>query len=102
MNDPVFPRRFTEALRPGPYLRIVVQGDVGAGDEIRFVERPDHGLTVRDVFRIYTRDRGEARRLLTIPGMSESWQRWARDVVQKASAAAPGCCEATAASESPR
>ena len=98
MNDPVFPRRFTEALRPGPYLRIVVQGDVGAGDEIRFVERPDHGLTVRDVFRIYTRDRGEARRLLTIPGMSESWQRWARDVVQKASAAAPGCCEATAAS----
>ena len=102
MNDPVFPRRFTEALRPGPYLRIVVEGDVGAGDEIRFVERPDHGLTVRDVFRIYTRDRGEARRLLTIPGMSESWQRWARDVVQKASAAAPGCCEATAASESPR
>ena len=102
MNDPVFPRRFTEALRPGPYLRIVVQGDVGAGDEIRFVERPDHGLTVRDVFRIYTRDRGEARRLLTIPGMSESWQTWARDVVQKASAAAPGCCEATAASESPR
>ena len=79
MNDPVFPRRFTEALRPGPYLRIVVEGDVGAGD-----------------------DRGEARRLLTIPGMSESWQTWARDVVQKASAAAPGCCEATAASESPR
>ena len=102
MNDPVFPRRFTEAVRPGPYLRIVVEGNVGAGDEIRFVERPDHGLTVRDVFRIYTRDRGEARRLLTIPGMSESWQRWARDVVQKASAAAPGCCEATAASESPR
>src|SRR5438552_6008854 len=102
MNDPVFPRRFTEALRPGPYLRIVVEGDVGAGDEIRFVERPDHGLTVRDVFRIYTRDRGEARRLLTIPRMSESWQRWARDVAQKATAAAPGCCEATAASESPR
>ena len=102
MNDPVFPRRFTEALRPGPYLRIVVEGDVGAGDEIRVVERPDHGLTVRDVFRIYTRDRGEARRLLTIPRMSESWQRWARDVLQKARAAAPGCCEATAASDGER
>src|SRR5213593_1019261 len=102
MNAPVFPRRFTEALRPGSYLRIVVEGNVEAGDEIRVVERPDHGLTVRDVFRIYTRDHGETQRLLTIPGMSESWQRWARDVVQKASAAAPGCCEATAASESPR
>src|SRR5207253_9413835 len=38
MNDKMFPRRFTEALRPGPYLRIVVEGDVGAGDEIRIVE----------------------------------------------------------------
>src|SRR6266567_2399491 len=39
MNDKMFPRRFTEALRPGAYLRIVVEGDVGAGDEIRVVDR---------------------------------------------------------------
>ena len=29
MNDKMFPRRFTEALRPGAYLRIVVEGEVG-------------------------------------------------------------------------
>src|SRR5262249_31346498 len=56
MNDRMFPRRFTEALRPGAYLRIVVEGHVGAEDEIRIVQRPGHDLTVRDVFRIYTRD----------------------------------------------
>src|SRR5881628_1692703 len=72
MNDPIFPRRFTDALRPGPYLRIIVEGAVGAGDEIRVVERPDHDLTIRDVFRIYTRDRDEVERLLAIPQMSES------------------------------
>jgi MOSC domain-containing protein YiiM len=83
MNDPMFPRHFTEAMRPGPYLRIVVEGDVGAGDEIRVVERPDHDLTVRDVFRIYTRDREEAERLLAVPRMSESWRRWAADWLQK-------------------
>ena len=44
MNHKVFPRRFTEALRPGTYLRIVVEGDVGVGDEIRVVERPDHDI----------------------------------------------------------
>src|SRR5262247_1420541 len=55
MNDKLFPRHFTEALRPGAYFRVVVEGEVGAGDEIRVVERPDHGLTIRDVFRIYTR-----------------------------------------------
>lgn len=97
MNDKRFPRRFTEALRPGAYLRIVVEGDVGAGDEIRVAEKPDHDLTIRDVFRIYIRDRREAERLLAVPRMSESWRRWADDVLQKAKGrptdmAKPGCC----------
>jgi MOSC domain-containing protein YiiM len=97
MNENTFPRRFTEALRPGPYLRIVVEGEVGAGDKIRVVERPAHDLTIRDVFRIYTRDRAEAGRLLAVPRMSESWRRWANDFLQKAKgrptdAAEPGCC----------
>jgi len=64
MNDDQFVRRFTQALRPGAYLRIIVEGDVGAGDEIRVVEKPETELTVRDVFRIYVRDRHEADRLL--------------------------------------
>jgi MOSC domain-containing protein YiiM len=77
MNDESFPRRFSKALRPGTYLRIVEEGDVGAGDEIRVVEKPDHDLTVRDVFRIYTRDRDELPRLLAIPQLSQSWRGWA-------------------------
>src|SRR5947208_11947641 len=66
MNDKMFPRRFTEALRPGAYLRMVAEGDVGVGDEIRVVERPDHGLTIRDVFRMYTRNRHEVEPLLSV------------------------------------
>jgi MOSC domain-containing protein YiiM len=97
MNDKMFPRRFTEALRPGAYFRLIVEGDVGAGDEIRVVERPDHELTIRDVFRIYTRDRHEVERLLAVPRMSESWRRWAGDLLQTAvdratGATDPGCC----------
>jgi MOSC domain-containing protein YiiM len=97
MNDKMFPRRFTEALRPGAYLRTVVEGDVGARDEIRVVDRPDHDLTIRDVFRIYTRDHHQIERLLAVPGMSESWRRWAADALQKlkdrpADAVQPGCC----------
>jgi MOSC domain-containing protein YiiM len=96
MNDKRFPRRFTEALRPGAYLRIVAEGDVGAGDEIR-VSRPDHALTVRDVFRIYTRDHAEVERLLAVPHMSASWKRWAADFLHNAKGrptarAEPGCC----------
>ncbi len=72
MEDKRFPARFTEVGRPGTYLRIVVEGDVGAGDEVRVVERPEHDLTVGDVFRIYTRDRDDAGRLLTVPQMSSA------------------------------
>jgi len=97
MNDKMFPRRFIEAMRPGTYLRIAVEGDVGLGDEISVVERPDHDLTIRDVFRIYNRDRAEVERLLAVPQMSESWRRWAADSLQKAkgrptAGAQPGCC----------
>jgi MOSC domain-containing protein YiiM len=82
MNDEMFPRRFSKALRPGTCLRIIVEGDVGAGDEIRVVERPNHDLTIRDVFRIYTRDRNEVARLVAIPQLSESWKGWAAHLVQ--------------------
>jgi MOSC domain-containing protein YiiM len=83
MNDETFPRRFSKAIRPGSYLRIVVEGDVGAGDEISVVGKPDHNLTIRDVFRIYTRDRHEVARLLEIPQLSESWRGWAEHLVQR-------------------
>jgi MOSC domain-containing protein YiiM len=97
MNDETFLRRFTKAMRPGTYLRIVIEGDVGAGDQIRVIERPDHNLTIRDVFRIYTRDRGEVERLLAVPQMSESWRRWAEDWLHKTKdhpidSKEPGCC----------
>ena len=74
MNDKLFPRRFVKALRPGAYFRILVEGDVGVGDEIRVIESPDHDLTIRDILRIYAFDQQEVGRLLAIPGMSESWR----------------------------
>ena len=97
MDDMNFIRRFTEALRPGAYLRILSEGSVAAGDAIRVVGRPNQGLSVRDVFRIYSRDRQEAGRLLAVPGMSESWKAWAQALLRRAGsrttpAPDPGCC----------
>jgi len=83
MNDQMFVRRFSEALRPGTYLRIIGAGDLSAGDEIRVIHRPDHDLTVQDVFRIYTRDRDEVERLIAIPQMSDSWKQWAESLLHK-------------------
>jgi len=44
-------KRFAGVGRPGPYLRVVVEGEIGAGDEIEVVHRPGHGVTVTTMFR---------------------------------------------------
>ncbi len=97
MSDRLFPRRFTKLGLPGAYLRIVEEGEVGEGDEIRVVSRPSHGLSIGDVFRIYAVDRREAGRLLQVPQLSGSWRMWAaervaRAAVGEADSASPGCC----------
>lgn len=58
---------FTEVGRPGAYLRIAVEGEVGAGDEIEVVHRPGHGVTIGETFRALTGDRSLAARLLEAP-----------------------------------
>lgn len=45
-GDPGMVRAFARASRPGAYLRIVEEGELGAGDPVELVERPDHGVTV--------------------------------------------------------
>ncbi|HMG26913.1 MAG TPA: MOSC domain-containing protein [Acidimicrobiia bacterium] len=83
MGDALFPRRFTRAARPGTYLRIVEAGDVGAGDDVRVVSRPDHGLTVGDIWRVYHRDHRDVASLLAVPQLSGSWREWAEGRMQR-------------------
>jgi len=78
MGDPRFLKRFAEAGRPGTYVRIIEEGDIGAGDEIQVVARPEHDVSIGDVVRIYTRDQHEAMRLLAVPKLPEAWIEWAR------------------------
>ncbi len=74
--------RFLSAGRPGAYLRVLTPGDVHAGDDVEVVARPDHDLTVADLMRIHTRDRGEARRILALDGVAERVRRWAEEQVE--------------------
>src|SRR4051812_43402067 len=48
LGEPQMVRRFATARRPGAYLRIVTEGELGAGDTVELLHRPEHGVTVRD------------------------------------------------------
>jgi len=45
-------KRFAAHGATGAYLRVLETGDVGAGDPIEVVARPDHGITVAEGFHI--------------------------------------------------
>ena len=69
MGDPLFVRRFGLASRPGAYLRIVEEGELGAGDAIA-VERDggqDHGVSVRLVSDAILNDHSLIPRALEAP-----------------------------------
>lgn len=51
---PQLVRRFTAHGASGAYLRVLRTGEIGAGDEVRVVERPDHGVTTGLLFRATT------------------------------------------------
>src|SRR3954454_17456916 len=57
MGDPTFVKTFGLAGRPGAYLRIVREGDVGAGDAVEVLDRPDHEVTVAAMAHAFLHDR---------------------------------------------
>jgi MOSC domain-containing protein YiiM len=76
MGDPRFVKRFAAARRTGTYLRIAEEGDVGAGDRIEQVTRPDHGVTIGLFAEAYLGDHSLAARMLDAP-LSPAWRQWA-------------------------
>ena len=78
MDDPRFLKRFSKALRPGAYLRIVEEGELGAGDPIDLVERPGHGITMELLARAYLADHELAPEILAAPALSDGWREWAQ------------------------
>jgi MOSC domain-containing protein YiiM len=77
-GDPQMLKRFTQAERPGAYLRIVREGEIGAGDTIEVVDRPAHGVTTAVVARAVMIDPAlllHAANAPALPGDLAGWMR---------------------------
>jgi len=74
MGDPTFVKRFGRASRPGAYLRIVEEGELGAGDpiDVDAATLPDHGVTVRLVSDAILLDHGLIPDVLVAPQLIPS------------------------------
>jgi MOSC domain-containing protein YiiM len=80
MGDPRFLRRFAQAGRPGTYLRIVSEGEVGAGDPVEVASRPNHGVTIGKFANAFLADRTRLPDLLAAEQLSDDWRSWIADM----------------------
>jgi len=77
-------RRFARAERPGAYLRILREGELGAGDAIEVLERPEHGITVTFVNRALLLDETLLAEAAEAPALPVELAAWMRDRAEAA------------------
>ena len=78
MGDPAFVKRFGRASRPGAYLRILEEGELGAGDtvEVDLATVPDHGVTLRLISDAILIDHGLIPQALAAPQLIPPLREW--------------------------
>ena len=78
-EDPLLPRRFARAGRPGAYLAIIEPGMVTPGDQVEIVDRPDHDVSVALVAQVLLHDHSRSHELLAADALPEEWLAWAQE-----------------------
>src|SRR3954452_880611 len=84
MEEPRLPSLLVAHHRPGFYLRVLTEGHVEAGDEIRRTRRGPHAMTVADIDALLYLPGHDAERLeaaIDIPALSPGWRGSFRDML---------------------
>jgi len=68
---------FTQAGRPGTYLRIIQEGSAQAGDAIEVIQKPDHNVTISDLFAAKSGERSKISEIKEVPYLSTEFKEWA-------------------------
>jgi MOSC domain-containing protein YiiM len=77
-GDPAFIAPFLASHRPGFYLGVLEEGEIGAGDAVAIVHEDENRLTVTDLLRLIAFDKTNTellRRALRVRQLPELWRR---------------------------
>jgi MOSC domain-containing protein YiiM/NAD(P)-dependent dehydrogenase (short-subunit alcohol dehydrogenase family) len=72
-----FPKTFMSSGLTGFYMKVLEEGEVGAGDRFERVAGDEDGLSVRDVWRLAVQDRQNlegARKALRLSSLAPEWR----------------------------
>lgn len=68
-------KRFAQECRPGPYLKVIEEGVLQAGDAIAVEHRPRHDVSVSTMFRALNLDHSLLPHLLEVDDLVEQARR---------------------------
>ena len=74
---PKLVKRFTEFGRPGAYFAVERAGEISAGDVPEVFDRPEHGVTVAEVFAVRVRGQRDLGPHVSMaaPDLPEEWRK---------------------------
>ena len=75
-DRPTLIKDFTEAKRSGAYMRIIQEGEMAPGAQINVISRPEHGITIRDIFEAKAGERGKIAKLKEVTALSNQYKEW--------------------------
>ncbi len=70
-------RKFLNSRRPGIYFKVLREGEVGAGDEIKLINRDENNVTINDIVRLYVEDKTDIeamQRAITVESLPIGWR----------------------------
>ena len=78
-------RQFMESKLTGIYFRVLKEGEVGAGDEIKLISRDENNVTVKDIVQLASSegDMTTIRRAVHIKALPEAWRQEFLDYLMK-------------------
>ena len=90
MNEPRMPALLVAHRRPGFYLRVLQEGEIGPGDEIMKVSDGPERITVAEMDALLylpRHSREQLERALRIPALSKGWQSSFQAILKQDSSA---------------
>jgi ferredoxin-NADP reductase/MOSC domain-containing protein YiiM len=85
LNEPEMPNLLVSQHRPGFYFRVIIEGQVRAGDDIVRVRRGRHELSIADVDALLylpNRNIEQLRKVVDVSALSPGWQQSFNDMLK--------------------
>ncbi|MFZ0328900.1 MAG: MOSC domain-containing protein [Nitrososphaeraceae archaeon] len=79
-------KKFLKSRRPGVYFKVLREGEVGAGDEIKLIGKDKNNVTIKDIVRLYIEDKTDIetmQRAVRVASLPVGWKHHFQEQIRQ-------------------